>query len=105
LPAHDEFEIVDKNSLNNDNIITTTWRFHVKSYIQFKVRLTARGCQHVPGIDVKRFFPVLSKPSFRLLIINTKILQKPIHTVDITSAFLHTKLRSQSMYINLKVYK
>jgi hypothetical protein len=56
-------------------------------------RLTARGHQQVQVSTIKRFLHVISKSSFRLVTTMAKILQKPFHTVDITTTFLHTKLQ------------
>ncbi|GBO19580.1 Retrovirus-related Pol polyprotein from transposon TNT 1-94 [Araneus ventricosus] len=73
--------------------ITCKWIFKRKRDGKYKARLVARGFMQKEGVDyTETFFPVISMPSLRLVLV--LILQENLHSyvMDVKTAFLNGDL-------------
>jgi Reverse transcriptase (RNA-dependent DNA polymerase) len=68
-------------------------RDHVGEIIKHKVRLVAKGCSQIPGLDfLETFAPVMRLETFRLLIVIRTELGLIVHMVDVVGTYLNGKL-------------
>ncbi|GKV37499.1 hypothetical protein SLEP1_g45525 [Rubroshorea leprosula] len=86
-------------SSTNTNIVGSKWVFKTKlnsygSVDKFKARLVARGFSQVPGVDFKKTFSPVLKPTILWLVIAlATTLSWPLRQLDVKNAFLHGQLK------------
>ncbi|XP_043470934.1 uncharacterized protein LOC122504102 [Leptopilina heterotoma] len=99
LHENNTWTIVQKP--NDKKIIESKWVFKQKSENEFKARLVARGFQQESSDELYDVYaPVAKLATFRILLVVANKLQKPIHQMDVRSAFLYGDIEEE-VYMSL----
>ena len=109
LEKIDPWEIVPRESAQDENVLDTTWAFKTKrfpdgSVRKYKARICVRGDQQQHGYDFfDTYAPVVSWNTVRLLLILTAALGLSTKQVDYTLAFVQAKLdpKEPPVYIEM----
>lgn len=99
------WKLVDK--LENVHALGLKWVFKFKQLdeegkpIKFEARLVAQGFRQREGIDYdKTFAPTACVSSLRILLTIAARLGWPVHSFDVTAAYLHSEIK-EKVYFNL----
>lgn len=80
----------------NKKVIESKWVFKIKNENDFKARLVARGFQQESSDDLYDIYaPVAKLTTFRILLVVAIKLCKPIHQMDVRSAFLYGDINEE----------
>ncbi|BET02160.1 Reverse transcriptase (RNA-dependent DNA polymerase) [Nesidiocoris tenuis] len=94
LQKNRTWKLVDENSVQNQDVLSSRWVFRVKDNGKHKARLVIRGCEQDSSYELEEIFsPVVSANSLRTMFALAAAKNFHIYKFDVKTAFLHGELK------------